>query len=161
MKPKGYAPPTAKVGDVLPEAPGPLPDWVAVLLGVAVEYFLAVYIANSFAIWIAEGVAGEEEVDSTVSLGLDLVFTYGAELFAFWMTLHICRSRSFWTAAITAALCWLILFAERWVIEESGLALWYEIGLLLSVPLALLTLWARERHLQVLAHGSQGNRPRG
>jgi hypothetical protein len=144
-EPRGYAPPRARVGDVLPEAPGPLPDWVAVLLGVAVEYFLAVYVANGFATWIAEGVAGEDEVDATFSLGLDLVFTCGAELCAFWMALHLCRSRSFWIPTLTAALCWLIMFGERWLMEDYGFALWYEIGLLLTVPLALATLYVRTR----------------
>ena len=118
------------------------------LLGVAVEYFLAIWVANGFATWIAEGLAGEEDADTTFSLGLDLVFTYGAELFAFWMTLHLCRSRSFWTATITAALCWLIMVGERWVLNASELALWYEIGLLLSGPLALATLYVRTRAFQ-------------
>ena len=117
------------------------------LLGVAVEYFLAVWVANGFATWIAEGLAGEEDVDTVFSLGLDLIFTYGAELFAFWMTLHLCRSRSFWSAVITAVLCWLIMLGERWVINDYELALWYEIGLLLSVPLALGTLYVRTRGL--------------
>jgi len=143
MNPRRYEPPSAPVEDVLPEAPGPIPNWAAVAVGVAVYMFLTMVVAWELAVLLARGVTDDEELADALAEIVDLGLTYGGELFAFWMTLHLCRSRSFVVVSIAAALSWLIMFGDRWVLDEYGFALWYEIALLFTPPLALATLYAR------------------
>jgi len=147
-QPRHYQPPRAPVGDVLPESPGPIPDWAAIAVGIAVYWFLTMVVAWEVATSIAEGISGEAELAETLSEILDLGLTYGGELIALWMTLHLCRSRSFAVVSIAAMLFWLIMFVDRWVLEEYGFPEWYEIALLFTVPLALATLYARVRGLR-------------
>ena len=143
MTPRRYEPPSARVGDVSPESPGPVPDWAAVVAGLSVDLFLTHYVVWEFAEGFAYEFTDDEELAGTLSEILDLGFTYGVEVFAFWMTLRMCRSRSFRVVGILAALSWLIMLGDRWLLEDHGFPLWYEISLLFSAPLAFATLYAR------------------
>jgi hypothetical protein len=145
MEPRRYEPPSAPVADVSPEGPGPLPNWAAVVAGLAVDLFLTMLVVWELALNFASVITDDEELADVLSEILDLGFTYGAELFAFWMTLHMCRSRSFRVVSIVAALSWLTMVGDRWVLDDHGFPLWYEISLLFTVPLALATLYARAR----------------
>ena len=151
MKQGGYAPPGARVADVLPQAPGPIPDWAAVLVGTAISSFLPMEVVWEVAIFSASVFTEDDELGETSALVVDLGLTYGAELFAFWMTLHLCRSRSLKVVGLTAALCWLIRFVDRWVIGGYDYPLWDEIALLCTIPLAFATLYARARRSRAVA----------
>ena len=145
MKPRRYQPPSAPVADVSPEGPGALPNWAAVVVGLAVDVFLGMFVVWELALFFSVAITDDEDLRDVVSEILDLGFTYGAELFAFWMTLHMCRTRSFRVVSIVAALSWLIMVGDRWVLDDHGFPLWYEIALLFCAPLALATLYARAR----------------
>ena len=145
MKPRRYQPPGAPVADVAPEGPGPIPDWAAVAVGLAVDVFLCMFVVWELALEFASAFTDDEELADVLSEILDLGLNYGAEVFAFWMTLHMSRSRSFRAVSIVAALSWLIMVGDRWMLQDYGFPLWYEISLLFSAPLALATLYARAR----------------
>lgn len=88
---------------------------------------------------------GAEAENEGMTLILDSGFTYGGELLSFWMTLRLCRSRSFRVVSILAALSWAITIGDRWILNDYGWPLWYEITLLCAAPLALLSLYALHR----------------
>jgi len=140
-----YAPPAAPVRDLQPEDLGPVPDWAAVLIGLVTNKFLAMVVADELSSFLAAIVTEDEALEVTFALTSDLGLTYCAELFAFWMALRICRSRSFWVVIVLAAISWAITFADRWVLNDHGWPFWYEMALL-SVPvLAFISVYVLYR----------------
>jgi hypothetical protein len=151
LKPTPYATPNAPVRDLSPETPGPIPDWIAVMVGLATNKFLGMIVADQISSLFALIVAPGEAAFETASLVIDLALTYSGELFSFWLTLQICRSRSLGAVGILAALSWTITFGDRWILEDYGWPLWYESALLCVAPLALITLYARKHRRNVVA----------
>src|SRR5262245_12090921 len=103
-EPKRYAPPAAPVGDIAPQSPGRLPDWAAVLAGSAVDTGLTMFVAYWVALILSSEITDDEDFQDALLSVFDFGLTYAGRLFAFWMTLHICRSRSLRVVASVAAL---------------------------------------------------------
>ena len=130
--------------DIGAQAAGPIPDWAAVLVGLVAHVFLTMFLADELSTLFASAITDDEELATTLSLVIDLVFTYGGELCALWMTWHLCRSRSFTVVSVLAALALTIMLVDRWMLGDYGWPLWYEIALLCVPPLALASLYVRD-----------------
>lgn len=147
--PSPYQPPSAPVGDVGPEGPGLVPDSIAVAIGLGVDKFLTMVVAEEIIFIVAEILGADLDGDDQLApfLWLDAALSCGFELFAFWVTLWLCRSRRLRVPAATAVLSLIITLVNRWLLIDYGYPQWYELALLAGPPLAfgLLLLMVRKR----------------
>jgi hypothetical protein len=145
MEPTPYAPPNARVRDLQPQAGGPLPDWLAVIIGLAANKFLTMLLADELSLVFSETASGEPAFVTRLALILDLVLSFGGELFSFWMTLRLCRSGSLRVVSVLAVLSWILTLGDRWILGSYPWPLWYESALLCVAPSALLSLYVLKR----------------
>jgi hypothetical protein len=150
--PTPYAPPKATVRDLPLDPRGPLPNWVAVLVGLITDKILTVLVADELSSSIAVAISSDVDAEhGLASLIIDLALTFGGELFAFWITLRLCRSRSFRVVSLVAVISWAITLGDRWLLADYGWPFWYEIALLCVTPLAFLSLYGLRRQQDVVA----------
>jgi len=126
-----------------------VPDPFAIGIGVIVSKVLTMIVAEDMSVYVADlfRVDLREGRSLWPFLTLDLVLTVLFEVCALWMTWYLSRSGQFRAPSIAAGLILLITIVWRWVLNDFGWPLWYEILVLLSVPLALYMLhWAARNH---------------
>ena len=142
-----YAPPTAAIRDTAPEGPGPLHDALAIVAGVFLIEFLSIVVAEEIVWALVFLLDIPPDSEELAALTLDLAFSFGFTLFGFWAAWRLSRSRRLRVPAIVGAICVAITFANRWVLNDYGWPVWYEVSLLLLIPagVAVMAFFLRRR----------------
>jgi peptidoglycan/LPS O-acetylase OafA/YrhL len=135
-----YQPPATPVRDVTAEARGPLYDWLAILIGLAVTKFLTMVVSEEIIFTLADFTGADlaHPDDLALYLLIDVFLSTVGEFVAFWMSWRLSRSRRLRIPLSVAALSLLITVVHRWYLNDFGYPLWYELMILATLPCALL-----------------------
>lgn len=126
----------------MPSLKGRLPDLAAILVGVIIAKVLTTFVAEDLVVFVANtfGTDVYEKEGVAAYLWLDVALTFAFEFGALWLTWYLSRSGRFTVPLIAGGAILLITMFWRWGVKDYGWPGWYEITLLLTVPIALCVL---------------------
>jgi hypothetical protein len=116
-----------------------MPDALAVAMALVASKILTMYAAEAIVVLVFAILPIDSSSDSPLLVS-DLVLSFGFDYLGIWLAWRWSRSRSFAVPLAVAALSVIGTLIHRWLMNNFGWPLWYELALLALAPMGLAVL---------------------